>query len=84
MSSPELPEELTFSLNGGSFPPHGAIISTDHGPYVVVTNWVMMCLMALSVMARVGTRRNLNRDSIAILIATVCVFLYLPLLHAMF
>ena len=56
MASNILPSDLSFSSNGGSYPPHGVITTQDHGPYVVVTDWIFMCIMVLSVATRLGTR----------------------------
>ena len=56
MSSNTLPPILSFSSNGGSFPPHGTITAIDHGPYVVVTTWILMCTTVLSATARLGIR----------------------------
>ena len=75
MSSNTLPPSLSFSSNGGSFPPHGVITPDDHGPYVVVANWIMMCIMVLTVATRLGTRsRTIKKngiDDILISIAAV-------------
>lgn len=58
MSGLELPTTLTFQGNGGSYPPHGIITAIDNGLAVVVTTWILMCLMALGVIARFGTRHT--------------------------
>ena len=75
MSSNTLPATLSFSSNGGSFPPHGVITPNDHGPYVVVANWTFMCVMVLTVATRVGTRvKTINKlgiDNILIFAAAV-------------
>ena len=72
MSESALPDELVFHGNGGTFPPHGVITSIDHGAGVVVASWIFTCLMALTVIARVGTRQNLkDNDSLAICAASV-------------
>ena len=71
MSQSSLPEHLTFHGNGGSYPPHGVVTADEHGPYVVVTSWIMMCLMVLSVLARLATRRSLVQDNIAVFAAAV-------------
>lgn len=75
MSSNTLPSSLSFSSNGGSFPPHGVITPNDHGPYVVVANWIFMCVMMLTVAIRLGTRvqtiKNLGIDDILLFIAAV-------------
>ena len=72
MSESALPDELVFHGNGGTFPPHGVITATDHGALVVVASWILMCLMALTVIARVGTRQNVkDSDSLAICAASV-------------
>ena len=72
MSESALPDELVFHGNGGTFPPHGVITSIDHGASVIVASWIFMCLMALTVIARVGTRQNIkDNDSLAICAASV-------------
>ena len=71
MSEPYLPDFLEFHGNGGSFPPHGTITASDHGPAVVVATWIMACLMGLAVIARLGTRPNLDKDCVAICVACV-------------
>ena len=71
MSESNLPDSLVFHGNGGSYPPHGTITASDHGPAVVVATWIMMCLMALAVTARFGTRHVLEKDGVAICVACV-------------
>ena len=71
MSSGSLPPTLKFHNNGGTYPPHGNITLNDHGPYVVVTTWIFMCLSVLALCARLGTRRNLGKDNIIITTAAV-------------
>ena len=71
MSSNNIPTQLSFHGNGGSYPPHGTITAEDHGPYVVVATWILMCLMSLTVLARLGSRRSVERDSMAIFVAMV-------------
>lgn len=71
MSESSLPDVLEFHGNGGSFPPHGTITASDHGPAVVVATWIMMCLMVLAVIARFGTRFNFEKDGVAICVACV-------------
>ena len=71
MAESDLPEQLIFRGNGGYYPPHGVITSSDHGPAVVVTTWILICLMGISVMARFGTRRVLDREGGAICAAFV-------------
>ena len=71
MSHDGLPKQLSFHGNGGSYPPLGVITASDHGPAVVVTTWIMMCLMGLSVLARLGTRRNFGTDNVAVSAAAV-------------
>ena len=71
MSESSLPDELVFQGNGGSFPPHGIITASDHGPAVVVANWIMICLMGLAVLARFGSRRTFDGNSVAIGVACV-------------
>lgn len=65
------PKELHFHSNGGTYPPHGLITANDHGPYVVVTTWIMMCLMSLALIARLATRWNLAIDNLIITVAGV-------------
>ena len=72
MSESALPNELVFHGNGGAFPPHGIITAIDHGASVIVASWILMCLMAVTVIARVGTRQNVrDNHSIAICAASV-------------
>lgn len=71
MAEQNLPNHLVFHGNGGSFPPHGMITLSDHGPAVVVATWIMMCLMVLAFVARLGMRHLLDRDSAAIGLACV-------------
>ena len=71
MSESSLPDVLDFHGNGGSFPPHGTITASDHGPAVVVATWIMMCLMVLAVISRFGTRHTFDKDGAAICIACV-------------
>lgn len=71
MSDSNLPDFLVFHGNGGSFPPHGKITASDHGPAVVVVTWIMICLMGLAVIARFGTRHNLDKDCVVICVACV-------------
>lgn len=71
MSSHSIPSTLDFHSNGGTYPPHGIITANNHGPIVVVVTWVMMCLMALTLIARLGTRRNVSKDNLLITIAAV-------------
>lgn len=37
-------------------PAHGAITDNDHGGYVVIAGWTMMCFFSLSVITRILTR----------------------------
>lgn len=72
MSASALPDELVFHGNGGAFPPYGTITAIDHGASVVVASWILMCMMAVTVIARFGTRQNLrDTDGLAIRAATV-------------
>ena len=72
MSESALPDELVFHGNGGTFPPHGIITAIDHGASVVVASWILMCVMALAIIARVGTRQNVkDNDSLAVCAASV-------------
>lgn len=71
MSSQSIPSALNFHSNGGTFPPHGLITANDHGPYVVVTTWIMMCIMMLAVLTRLATRRTWAKDNITIAAAAV-------------
>ncbi|KAA6415435.1 MAG: hypothetical protein FRX48_00150 [Lasallia pustulata] len=81
MASADLPPELSFSGNGGSYPPHGTISPNNHGAYVVVTTWIMMCLTVLSVLTRLSMRRNLGKDNIAIFIASVLLIVQSVTIH---
>lgn len=77
MSDLQLPPTLTFQGNGGSYPPHATITAIDHGPAVVVATWVLMCLMALAVIARFGTRYTAgDKENITICIACVSCALF--------
>ena len=71
MSESSLPDELVFHGNGGSYPPHGIITASDHGPAVVVASWIMVCLMGLALLARFGSRRTLDGNSVTICVACV-------------
>ena len=71
MSSSKVPSTLNFHSNGGTYPPHGVISPNDHGPIVVVTTWVMMCLMSLTLIARLVTRHDLGTSNITITTAAV-------------
>lgn len=73
MSESALPDgNLVFHGNGGTFPPHGVITAIDHGPGVVVASWIFMCLQALTVLARVGSRQNIqDSHTLAICAASV-------------
>ena len=71
MSESSLPDSLHFHGNGGSFPPHGTITASDHGPAVVVVTWIMICHMGVAVIARFGTRHTFEKDSVAICVACV-------------
>jgi hypothetical protein len=56
-------------------PPHGAITDDDHGGYVVIVAWIMMCFFSLSVITRILTRfvpvRLHGVDDIVIAVSTV-------------
>jgi hypothetical protein len=56
-------------------PPHGRITDNDHGGYVVITAWIMMCFFSLSVITRILTRfmpvRVYGMDDVVIGLATV-------------
>ena len=71
MSSSKIPSTLNFHSNGGTYPPHGLITPDNHGPRVVVTTWIMMCLMSLTLIARLVTRRDLGKGNIIITAAAV-------------
>ena len=71
MSLSGLPDVLEFHGNGGSFPAYGKITASDHGPAVVVATWIMMCLMALAVISRFGTRHTFEKDGVVICLASV-------------
>ena len=82
MSESALPDELVFHGNGGTFPPHGVITAFNHGPSVVVASWILMCLMALTVLARIGTRQNVQ-DSHSLAICAASVRIIFPWLASM-
>ena len=71
MSSSEIPSALNFHSNGGTYPPHGLITPDNHGPRVVVTTWIMMCLMSLTLIARLATRRDSGKGNMIITTAAV-------------
>lgn len=71
MSSSNIPSKLDFHSNGGTYPPHGRLTPDNQGPRVVVTTWIMMCLMSLTLIARLGTRRDLLKENIIIMTAAV-------------
>ena len=71
MSESDLPKQLNFRGNGGTYPPHAVITADDHGPVVVVATWILSCLMTVSCMARFGTRRVFDREGAAICVAVV-------------
>jgi hypothetical protein len=56
-------------------PPHGAITDDDHGGYVVIAGWTMMCFFSLAVIIRILTRfmpvRVYGTDDIVIGLSTV-------------
>ena len=56
-------------------PPHGAITDDDHGGYVVIAGWIMMCFFSLAVVIRILTRfmpvRLYGADDIVIGLSTV-------------
>jgi hypothetical protein len=56
-------------------PPHGAITDDDHGGYVVIVGWIMMCFFSLAVAIRIVTRfmpvRVYGTDDIVIGLSTV-------------
>lgn len=81
MSDSSLPDHLVFHGNGGTYPPHGLITASDHGPAVVVATWIMVCLMGLAVIARTGTRPELDRDSAAIYIAGILAIIQAVVIH---
>ena len=54
---------------------HGRITPDNHGPYVVVASYIMMCMMMLLVITRLITKyltiRNLRLDDFSIIAAAV-------------
>lgn len=66
MSTPMAPSDSTR---------HGHITPANHGPYVVVASYVMMCMMLLLVMTRLITKyltiRTLRLDDLSIIAAAV-------------
>lgn len=78
MASNLLPSTLSFTSNGGSFAPHGIITVDDHGPYIVVANWIFMCIVVLTSITRLATRvkafDSLGVDNIIIVIAAVSAY----------
>lgn len=71
MSELNLPENLVFNGNGGTYPPYGIITANDHGPAVVVATWILFSLMGLAVIARLGTRRSFEKHGVVIFFASV-------------
>lgn len=75
MSTNTLPSTLSFSSNGGSYPPHGIIDANNHGPYVVVTTWIVMSTVVLSAATRLLVRMKTisiaTVDNAVILFGTV-------------
>jgi hypothetical protein len=71
MSNMNLPDQLVFHGNGGTFAPYGVITAENHGPVVVTFQWIFYCLTSLAVIVRFATRRGLLGDSICISLAFV-------------
>jgi hypothetical protein len=74
MSTLEPPKGALPSIYDLS-PPHGAITDDDHGAYVVIAGWIMMCFFCMSVITRILTRfipvRVYGTDDVVIGISTV-------------
>ena len=81
MSALNLPEQLVFKGNGGTYPPHGIITASDHGPVVVTFNWIMFSLTGLAVVARLGTRRSFSMDGLGIIAAFLLLVLDSVAIH---
>ena len=62
MSAFNLPSQLIFRGNGGSYPPYGAITSDNRGPVVVTFSWIFYSLSGLAALARLATRRSFGPD----------------------
>jgi len=71
MSNLNLLDFLVFHGNGDSFPLHDKITANNHRFVVVVVTWIMICLMGLAIIARFGTRHNLNKDCVVICVAYI-------------
>jgi hypothetical protein len=63
--APEIPElaytdPIAYSLTLPPIyhlsPPHGAVTDDNHGGYVVIVAWIMMCFFTICVMTRLLTR----------------------------
>ncbi|KAF2236783.1 hypothetical protein EV356DRAFT_530687 [Viridothelium virens] len=81
MSTFNLPPQLVFHGNGGTYSPHGTITSEDHGPAIVAFSWIFYSLTSLTVLARLITRRNLVPDYWCLLIAWVLLTLESVSIH---
>ena len=51
-TSSSAPQPTIYDLS----PPYGKVTDNDHGPYVVICAWVMMCFFTISVLTRLLTR----------------------------
>lgn len=71
MSELALSDGMVFHGNGSTFPSHGVITAINLGVSTVVASWILMCLMAVTVLARVGTRQNVN-DNHSLAICAAC------------
>ena len=81
MSALDLPDQLIFKGNGGTYPPHGIITASDHGPVVVTFNWIMFSLTGLAVIARCSTRRTPSVDAFCIIAAFLLLALQSAAVH---
>lgn len=50
--SPDAPLPPIYRLT----PPHGAVTDDNHGAYVVISGWILMCLFVVCVSTRLATR----------------------------
>lgn len=41
-------------------PPHWVITDDDHGPYVIIATWTMMCFMVMTVTARLARKISIR------------------------
>ncbi|OBT79358.1 hypothetical protein VF21_01912 [Pseudogymnoascus sp. 05NY08] len=57
-------EELDPNPLAALSPPHWVISDTDHGGYVVIANWTMMCFMVITVIVRLLRKLSIRSWSL--------------------